>query len=200
MATEIELKAHVRDSEDLRLLLTEKAEYINAFEKADTYWLPAVNHASISYAKSPAKIRVRRETRTLPDGTVESAALVTYKTKEVRDGIEINDELEFEVSSGPAFEELLERMGFKPDASKRKKGWAFSKEGITAELSEVGGNPGNDSSRSLGWFIELEILADNSREETVAQGRQRLTSFLSGLGIEKEAIESRHYTEMLGEN
>jgi adenylate cyclase class 2 len=79
-------------------------------------------------------------------------------------------------------------MGFRPDDSKRKQGRAFSQEGITAELSEVPG---------LGWFIELEILADNSREETVTEAKKRLHCFLSGLGIEKEAIESRYYTEML---
>ena len=194
MATEIELKAHVQDSGALRLLLTEKTEYKNAYTKEDSYWL---NEAI--QAESPLKVRVRREERTFPDGKTESVVLVTYKNKEVRDGIEINDEEEFEVQPGPEFEKLLRRMGFKPDIAKRKRGWAFCesqipegcKRAITAELSEVEG---------LGWFIELEILADNSREETVAEGRNRLLSFLASLGIEKEAIESRYYTEMLKEN
>jgi len=186
MATEIELKAHVRDSEALKRLLYEKAEYICAFEKEDTYW-------SDPDELFPLRLRIRREKHILPNGTGESRCVATYKTKEVRDGIEINDEREFEVNPAPEFEEFLRRKGLKPDVSKRKNGWAFSHEGITAELAEVKG---------LGWFVELEILADDihgagSREEAFAAGKKQLLDFLAGLGIENEAIESRFYTEML---
>ena len=189
MATEIELKAHVQDSGALRLLLAKQAEYKNAYEKEDTYWLPQPDNA----ANSP-KIRLRRETCTFPDGTAESASFVTCKIKQLSGGIETNDELEFEVSSAEAFEELLLRMGYQIDASKRKKGWAFRKDDITAELSEVSGSQGR---KSLGWYIELEILADNSREETVAEGRQRLIAFLTDLGMGEDSLETRFYVDML---
>ena len=177
MATEIELKAHVRDSQIIKSLLHEKAEYVSSFKKEDIYW-----------QEGHTRLRVRREKRTLPDGTTQSNCIATYKNKEVRDGIEINEEREFEVNPGPEFEEFLKRMGFTPDTWKRKTGWAFSREGITAELAEVEG---------LGWFIELEILAASGREETFAAEKKRLLDFLAILGIEKEAIESRFYTEML---
>jgi adenylate cyclase class 2 len=197
MATEIELKAHVLDSETLKVLLCEKAEYSGAFEKEDTYWFG-------TSGMPLSRLRVRKEKRSLPDGSGESATFATYKNKEVKDGIEINDELEFEVNPGPEFEEFLSKMGFKPGISKRKRGWAFSHEGITAELTEVEG---------LGWFVELEILANGiyadgiytdgidtgNREEAVTEGRKKLLDFLAELGIEKEAIESRFYTEMLKE-
>jgi len=186
MPTEIELKAHVQDSKALKALLHEKAEYSSAFEKEDAYWFFAPE--SRAPALPVRRIRVRREKHSLPDGKAASATLATYKAKEVCDGIEVNDELEFAVNPGSEFERFLGALGFKPGISKQKRGWAFSRETITAELAEVEG---------LGWFLELEILAVDSREETVAENRQKLLDFLAELGIGREAIESRYYTEML---
>jgi len=193
MATEIELKARIHDSGALKALLHEKAEYSGAFEKDDTYWVFA---PELRMPATPVwRLRVRRETRTRPDGTSVSATLATCKTKEMTDGIEVNDELEFTVNPGPEFEAFLRRMGFKPGISKRKRGWDFSHGGINAELVEVEG---------LGWFIELEILANgiftnSSREQTVTEGKEKLLDFLAVLGIGREAIESRYYTEMLAD-
>ncbi|MCL2233295.1 MAG: class IV adenylate cyclase [Treponema sp.] len=189
MATEIEVKARVHDSEALYVLLHKNAEYSGAFDKEDTYW---------NFALPPAmpilQIRLRREKRIRADGTAVSATLATYKNKEVRDGIEINDEMEFEVNPGPEFERFLKTMGFKPGIFKRKRGWAFSRGEITAELVEV---------EKLGWFLELEILADiaeaGSLEKTVAEGKEKILGFLTVLGIGREAIESRYYSEMLAE-
>ena len=181
MATEIELKAHVQDNEALRRRLHEKADYLGAFEKEDTYWFG-------SSGLPGSGLRVRREKRNLPDGTVKEAVFATYKVKEVRDGIEINDEREFEVNPPQSFEDFLKEMRLKPGFSKRKRGWAFLKDGICAELAEVDG---------LGWFVELEILVDNIQAETVAAARKRLLDFLFELGIGQEAIESRFYSEML---
>jgi len=196
MTTEIEVKAHVHDSEALRVLLCEKAEYSGSFEKEDTYWFfaPELRTLAVPLPAPISQVRVRREKRILPDGSDVSATLATYKIKEVRDGIEVNNELEFEVNPGPEFECFLETMGFKPGISKRKRGWLFSREEINAELVEVG---------KLGWFIELEILAASmeagSQEKIVAEGRKKLLDFLAVLGIGREAIESRYYTEMLTE-
>ena len=191
MVTEIELKAHVKDKKNLKLRLSEKAEYICAFEKEDTYWF--LSDRDEAAESAPGKIRLRREKRILSDGTGKSAIFVTFKTKEVKDGIEINDEREFELSSPSSrsetdFEEFAKRIGYKPGAYKKKKGWAYSAGGISAELVEV---------KSLGWFIELEILADNKRSTTILKREKKLLDFLDSLGIEREAIESRFYSEML---
>ena len=195
MAIEIELKAHVKDNEALKLLLSDKAQYLCSFEKQDTYYFPVENP---NIPKSG--VRLRSESSTFPDGTEKKAVYVTYKTKEVRDGIEINDEKEFEVYSSQnstikVFNEFLKMMGLKPGYSKRKRGWAFSREEINAELLEV---------EKLGWFLEMEIVVndiDVSEESNVIieEKRKKLLGFLSELGIEKDAIESRYYSEMLKE-
>jgi len=190
MATEIELKAHVQDSEVLRALLDKKAKYRGVFEKEDSYWYPGNPSPAGPPGLPRSGLRIRRENFSFPDGSTKSSTFATFKIKEVRDGIEINNEQEFEVNPAQVFEEFLKRMGLKQGIAKKKKGWAYSYEGICAELTEVEG---------LGWFVELEILADNSLEETVTEGRVRLLDFLACLGIEREAIESRFYTEMLRE-
>jgi adenylate cyclase class 2 len=196
LAIEIELKAHVKDSEAIKRLLLEKAEYLHAIEKEDTYYFPVGNSGNSGIP--PSGIRLRGETKTLPDRTVERAAYITYKTKQVRDGIEINDEKEFEVCSIQckpvmAFDEFLKMAGLEPGFSKHKKGWAFYKDGINAELLEV---------EKLGWFLEMEIVVNdvtNDKETTIEEKKKQLMDFLSVLGIEIGAIESRYYSEMLKE-
>ena len=201
MATEIELKAHVRDVDTVKQLLAEKAAFLCSFEKDDTLWFPANTSAGKDTVSSdpslfalPATgLRVRREKRIFPDGKEENSVIITYKNKEIRDGIEINDEKEFQILSqtgngAEVFEDFLTRVHLGPGSGKRKKGWAYSVHGITAELHEVEG---------LGWFLELEILADNGREETVSNGRKRLLEILASLGIGGEAIENRPYMQML---
>ena len=185
MVKEIELKAHVRDSEALKSILSGKAEYSCAFEKRDVYWF-----GQETSALPVAKLRIRKEKQTSADGTEESLCLVTYKAKEVNNGIEMNDELEFEVDPVEAFEEFLRKSDLRPGAAKIKRGWAFLKDGITAELLEVD---------SLGWFIELEILVntDDKSEKTVKKAAESLLSFLDDLGVEREAIERRFYLDML---
>jgi predicted adenylyl cyclase CyaB len=211
MVKEIELKAHVRDSEALRNTLSGKAEYSCAFEKRDVYWF-----GQETGAFPVTKLRVRKEQRTFADGTEEALCLVTYKAKEVNNGIEMNDELEFEVCPAEAFEEFLKKAGLKPGAVKRKRGWAFTKDvsfaaelaaselavaELCAELVEVD---------SLGWFIELEICVkvrgdgvnagldgDDKNEETFKKASETLLAFLDDLGIEREAIERRFYLDLL---
>ena len=184
MVTEIELKAHAGNWEELKQILTEKAEYLCAFEKSDEYWFAAES------SLPPSGLRIRGEKRRFADETEDFFTIATYKTKEVRDGIEVNDEHEFRVDPAGEFVEFLKRMGLKPGRSKKKRGWAFSKENITAELVEVAG---------LGWFVELEIIShsDKSTKEAFTAEKTHLLEFLDSLGIAREAIESRFYTEML---
>ena len=183
MNTEIEIKAHVGDSEALRILLSGKAEYSHAFEKEDAYWFDGETSGL-----QALKLRVRKEKRRPPDGVEESRCLATYKSKEVNDGFEVNDELEFEVNPVEEFEQFLHKAGLKPGANKRKRGWAFSKAEITAELVEVEG---------LGWFIEVEILTDKAGGGNVAEEKEKLLAFLDSLGIERQAVEKRFYLDML---
>jgi adenylate cyclase class 2 len=179
MAVEIELKAWVDDFSAAQKTLSNLCVYKAAYTKSDIYWFPQKG------AAFPASgLRVRKEkTEGAPAKT-----LVTYKTKERRSGIEINDEKEFTVSEAGVFEELLEALGFEAGKSKKKSGFSFDYHGITAELSCVEG---------LGFFVELEIIADSGDTATVENSRRRLLNLLALIGISEDKIEARYYTELL---
>ncbi|ULQ60615.1 class IV adenylate cyclase [Brucepastera parasyntrophica] len=176
--TEIEIKAHVTDPDITEQTIRSLAEFSRESRKRDVYW--------VCNSGSPVKIRIREE---------NDCITVTYKRKEIRDSIEINDEQEFAVSDRRAFETLITDLGFSISSEKEKITRSFCyKTGdgptVTIELSLVAG---------LGWFIELEILAESPGEQEISRDRNILRELLGRCGIPREAIEPRFYTEMLGE-
>jgi adenylate cyclase class 2 len=180
MAIEIELKAWVDDPGAVREKLDGLAFYNGEFLKEDTYW----KRENLSFSG----IRIRKESGRDARGKAYNLSAVTYKSKETREGLEVNHEREFSVSDAEIFEELLGHLEFKPAMSKRKSGFSWNYNGITAELAEVA---------DLGWFAELEILSGDDLAETVRLARQRLLELLAALGIGEDRIEPRYYTEML---
>jgi predicted adenylyl cyclase CyaB len=190
MSTEIELKAHVYDSERLKKILFSSGIFEKTYKKEDSYWISPRE-------KLLNGLRIRKD-REIEDGILKNERLiVTYKEKKLENGMEINDEQEFSIDNAEVFEELLLRLGFTPGIKKRKEGWAFRFPAssareipVTAELSEVEG---------LGWFIELEIVEDSKNREIIEADRKRLFSLLKSLGIGEEQIEERYYGDMLTE-
>ncbi|GHU44611.1 hypothetical protein FACS1894190_16140 [Spirochaetia bacterium] len=196
MAIEIELKAHVEKPDECAAALSGIAEFLFEFKKDDTYWKMKNTNAQ-NTAQVP-DVRIRKEYTKNKTGE-KRFVLVTYKTKNIVNGIEVNNEKEFalcdvEVDNAAAgsavqsFEELLSRFGLAPSISKNKNGRAWNYNGITAELSLV---------QDLGWFVELEIISDSNDGGTVARSKERLLHLLHKLNIGDDAIEPRYYTEML---
>jgi adenylate cyclase class 2 len=203
MALEIEVKTRIDDPDLIKNRLNTLGTCEGVYTKEDVYWFFAQNRTPREPGNSPSLpssgLRIRRETDTFPGGHTAARTLVTYKIREIQEGIEINDEREFEVSGAEDFEALLRRLGLEPGISKHKQGWAWRcgetpedsagpDRGIRAELSEV---------RGLGWYLELEILAPRRDEKKVAESRERLFSLLEALQIPRDKIEPRPYTEML---
>ncbi|MCX7655211.1 MAG: class IV adenylate cyclase [Treponemataceae bacterium] len=195
MATEIELKAWVEDVEQTRKRIESFASYLRNFEKEDSYWLPAgfskEEPRRVKKSRDPllgSGIRIRR------DGLV---CYVTFKQKEIRQGTEVNQEVEFTVSDSQAFERLLETLGFSIWIRKHKQGEAWQWENITIELCHV---------RGLGTFVELEILLEDEKDGLPSQGthsiqdaQESLYRCLEKIGISPDRIENRYYTELLQE-
>jgi adenylate cyclase class 2 len=188
MAFEIELKASVEDHRTLKERLSLLAPPSFSFEKEDCYWM-AGNGGERALRSG---VRLRRERMVRPSGEGEEKALVAYKIKEVREKIEVNDEREFAVSRAEDFEELLRRLGLEPGTRKHKRGWTWVLGAVQAELCEVSG-----PRRSLGWFLELEILAEDAAEPVVAAARRKLMDLLERLDIPEDRIEERYYSELL---
>ena len=179
MAYEIELKARLNDALSVKKKLNLLGKYRHAFEKYDSYWFPE---------HSESGVRLRREICIDSIGSKKQTIFVTFKKKEIACGIEINDEKEFTVADADLFEEMLEFLGLHKKIYKEKKGQVWDVDSISAEISHV---------TDLGWFAELEIIADTNDDKTVSAGRERLLSLLEQLDIPADSIESRPYSVLL---
>ncbi|MCL1814752.1 MAG: CYTH domain-containing protein [Treponema sp.] len=185
---EIELKTHVDNPDDCKKKLSALAGKGTVFSKDDTYW----------DGRNFSGLRVRRETAGEESGHI----WVTWKNKERRGSLEVNDEHEFEVSDGTGFEELLTLLGLEKRIRKHKQGWIWHYRGITAELCEVSGSEESADFKNLGWFLELEIKHGPPPEnsgKTVEAAQEQLLALLEKTGIGKECIESRYYAELFAE-
>jgi len=185
--TEIELKARVADPQAVRDRLNAGAVFRCTVVKNDSYWRKnGTQQDEQNIPGRAVKLRLREE-----NGT----STVTYKQKEVRGALEVNNEHEFCVTNRKAFELLLSDLNFSPHRTKRKHtevwDWKASDDTeVTIELSLVD---------HLGWFLEAEILvpeADATRVETAAA---TLRSALALCGLGEDDLEPRFYNQMLEE-
>jgi adenylate cyclase class 2 len=183
MQFEIERKARVHDAAGLRAALTARfGAPTSIVAKEDAYFIEAGVDLARPAAMRSRVVRLRRR----DDGT----AVATAKRRTLVGATEVNQETEFGVGDGEAFEEFVTRyLGFEPLVEKKKRTEAFAGgEGgaLTIELSEVVG---------LGWFLEVEFLADDAAEEGRAVG------LIDGVFAEFAAFvgeaEPRQYIVML---
>jgi len=175
MAFEVEIKARVADRAALEKILRERYQRIEPFDKADIYFASAADPARTSF-------RLRKEA---------GVWTVTHKEKNVHDGIECNNELEFTVSDGDAFCAFAVRLGFFETLRKTKRGIVCAAgPDLNVELATVGG---------LGDFVEIECLV--ARAEDTDGARLKVRGMLDGLGVPADSIEPRYYAELLrGQN
>lgn len=181
---EVELKARVRDRAAAEAAVAAFAERRGALDKSDSYWHGPEWRAS----RGMKGFRVRSE---------GGDSIVTFKTKRVEGGIEINREVEFGITDRSSFLEFILRLGCEPFYDKRKTGVAFRAAAATGrpfdatiELVEIGG---------LGDFIEIEILLESAEPSAVEAARKELLELLGRSGCSEADIESRFYSELLME-
>lgn len=187
--TEIELKAHISDPDaaEKAVLALPGAQKSGETVKQDVY---------LRLEGSPVRVRLRDENDTIT---------LTYKRKETRNGLEVNDEQECTVSDRKTIEVLLADIGFKPFLTKIKRTRSFTVSGDCANSGESGDSVLAVTAEiflvePLGWFLELEILLEETDpdEKTIEKSRKRLLQVLAACGVAVEAIEHRYYSEMLG--
>lgn len=177
--TEIEIKAHVGDHEITEKTIASFATFTGETHKRDTYW---------TKENPPMKVRLREESGLLT---------VTYKKKELRGAVEVNDEREFTISDRSAFEALITDAGFMPASHKEKRTKRWVRPVNLAGVMEIGIELSHV--HALGWFLELEALAEKPDERDIERVRESLMETLTLCGIDSRAIETRYYTEMLAE-
>jgi adenylate cyclase class 2 len=180
MNWEIEIKAHISEPQQIeQKILQMGGQLIRSYHKVDQYF-----HMDVAPGET-------QDFRLRVDG---DKALVTFKDKKLKDGLEMNREGEFSVSDPELFEAFMIRLGAHRFIEKRKRGKAFKYKELLLELSEV---------RDLGWFLEIEAVFHKDYEthnpKFIQATEQKLFRVLSSLGISKDAIEPRTYTQMLRE-
>ena len=187
MALEVELKAHVAEP----LLLQQRIEALAGISlarcelKEDTY---------LSLEGEDALFRIRAEQTGRSFESMEGSLVFTYKNKAIKDGIEVNEEVEFTSTSdqGGAALQFFLSLGYVTYITKTKKGYLYTYTAskdlppLTIELVEIA---------TLGWFIEMEfVLEDHSR---VNLAKKTLLDLLTQLGIKHSKIEREYYMHLL---
>jgi len=180
---EVELKARLKNPEQVEKEIIKKAKPVGEFIEEDIYFTFA---NTTGYQKQ--RFRLRR---------VQEKAIVTVKIEgKAEPGVEANQEFEFEVSDPEAFKVFCQEFGFRVLIEKKKKVKRFLfippedefSEKITIELNQV---------ENLGYFLELETLVENQNQ--ILPASRYLKKLLQEFKIPLSQIESRPYTELLYE-
>ena len=169
---EVEIKARISDKDSLLETIGKKYRFVREYRKHDTYFLCRT-------AEGVRNIRIRRD---------DSGCLITFKRKSVTDGIEVNDEWETGVKDFETARSLLEYLGCEYHYEKTKNGYLHTDGTVSIELSEV-----ND----LGWFLELEYMADRTEQGSIQKGEAAVRVVLADLGISERDIEPRYYADLI---
>jgi len=207
---EVELKARLGDREAVQTRVAAFARYSGPVDKHDSYW----HEPDWRRARGAKGFRVRDE---------GGASVVTFKTKRVEAGVEVNLEREFGVSDPDIFVEFCRRLGCEPFYTKRKRGSRYVFDppspavgppagGFPAEPtgSRTGTRSGESAAaysrpatieiievEGLGDFIEIEILLEAEEPAALAGAQAELRGLLERAGVGASEIESRFYSELL---
>lgn len=179
MQFEVEQKFRVENIEDVR----DHAETLGAafappMTQIDQYFA----HPARDYSETDEALRIRR---------VADQNVVTYKGPKLDATTKTRRELELPIEAGDEgaerFGQLLLALGFTPvaEVSKRRHSarLKWRDKSIEIALDDVG---------SLGWFVELEVLADETELDTA---RAAIASLAIKLGLTDN--ERAGYMELL---
>ena len=174
MAFEVEIKAHaypeLKDVLDNFCKTTGKA-----VDKDDIYF-------AFPGDSSP-KFRIR---------SCGDELLITAKNNHRENGVECNEEIEFSHSAKD--KEIMIKManmlGYVEFIRKHKTGYEWHYNDVHIELLNV---------KTLGWYLEMEIMSDTDDKEKNLDKILLLYSILNSFGLSACDVESKSYQQMLKE-
>jgi adenylate cyclase, class 2 len=173
MGYEIELKAWVSDWDELEKRLRASCRFVREFQKSDRYFRSRTGN------ERDTSFRLRMDGDT---------AIVTFKEKQPRGGIEFNREREFTVDDAGAFLELVGRTDSEEFVTKVKTGLEFRSDEMTVELTRV---------ERLGAFLEIEIIEKTADPAIHEAAARKIKAFLATTGISEDMMEARSYVDLL---
>lgn len=186
---EVELKAWItaENEEKIQKFLDTHTVYIGKKEKKDRNFCLA----SAPVENRRIAFRLREEFSENATGEEKGKKFwVTEKTRHYSEkGVEMNDELEFEVSNGEAFEQFVVSQGFEMFYTKEKlvKQYTQEKEGLTLLFEQL-------KVPDLGKFLEVEIVCE---EEDLERAEQIISNTFEEIDIISD-IEKSPYVVLLG--
>lgn len=164
----------------------ENKDMVSLFHTIDAY-MKGIEHTLVE--KKDIYYSYKNENRTLfRIRRVGDEYIITRKVKEERsDGVEVNQEIEFTSPLQSSIVNFFESLGYTPIIKKVKQGYSWMKNNLTIELVEVS---------PLGWFIEIELLVNNSEQE-IEKAIEQLTRIRKELGIKSLELETEYYNDLL---
>ncbi len=179
MPVEAELKARVRDVEDVRARLGQLADD-EASVYRDTYY----DWAGRELSREGRELRVR-----VVDGSHGRRTLLTYKAPAVDAASGSKPEHETSAASAEVLDAILSGLGFVHlvEFEKRCVNYAFTAHGRTMQATLVT-VPELD-----GTFLEVETIADD--EDDVGTALSAVRSVLAELGVRDDDVTTEQYTE-----
>ena len=171
---EVEIKAHIADTAAVGKRLHPLADYLGVIDRRDSYYTLLTPYGERAF-------RIRNQ------GT---QVLCTTKERTVVENVEVNREMEFQITDPTSFRRFMKSMGAHLLIQKRKVGHSWRWGRYTVEVVEVEG---------LGGFIEIECLVAPP-DYTPAQHTHIVKEFytlLDLLEIAPSQVEPQRYIDML---
>ena len=168
---EIELKVSVPDLGPVRSCLTTLgAESRGNLHEHDIYY----NAPHRDFGTTDEAMRVRY---------TNDHAVITYKGAKIKKfGLKAREELNTAVESGPEFEKMLDRLGFRKTAEVNK--WRETFRYGTASISL-------DTVDELGTFVEIEVMTETGEDAT-----DQIAAIAKKIGVSGDPILAS-YLELL---
>jgi len=166
---EVEAKVPLKKSDVLRLRkeLPKLAKFVKKTVKKDFYFP--------DFEKT--MIRLRMEGK---------KGVFAMKSKTRRSGVELNEELEWDVADPRAFLRVMKEIGLPLTLKKEKFSEIYRCGKFTIELNRVTG---------LGHYLEIETMV---KSKSAMKGAQKeLLSLFARLGFSPNKFENKYYLELL---
>lgn len=164
---EAKVKLSPKDVKRLRQVLPKMAKFKKKTRKRDQY---IGYHPQYSF-------RIRSE---------EEAPTLHLKRKKMKQGIEMNDEIDLSIQSSKAALNLLRKVGIKMPLKKIKRGEVYQYGRNQIELNYIS---------KLGYFLEIENVVES--EAQIPQAKKELFEVFKTLGFKPKDFEHKYYLELL---
>ncbi len=163
---EYEIKLKIKDLDEARILLDEKAVFLREILQEDIYFKSPIR----DFGLTDEALRLRIE---------NGKSMLTYKGPRIRtEAVKAREEIEVLVNDADAMTHILEKLGFKPFAVLRKRRRIYKYHNAYISLDNV---------EKIGYFIEIELIEGKP---------EKIFDLIADLGLSRYKTEDKTYLEM----